>query len=118
MIHLQGQKVLNYLKMFIKKVNSNFYIRNKWGFHKIKGIPVAFEGFDLFLHASEGKLAISDAVSGCRISALHKSKKQAIQFLTRIIEKKGEFEVRKAIEKKIKDNKLSPRYRFIVNPKR
>jgi len=107
--------------MWIRLVNENYYVRNGNTFKKVSGLPIQIDGFDsleLFLHKFNNRLCISEAKSGTKVSALHKSKKSAIRFVQKIIEKKGEHKAQQMIEKKVGNKFLSPRYRFIVNPTR
>lgn len=99
-------------------VNNNYFIKLPHGFLQVKGIKLKnFTDLELFLHKdSEGKIIISEATSGLRISLAHSRKSVAEKFVEKLIEKHGVSKFRERIEKKIDGKYLSPRYRFIVNP--
>lgn len=104
--------------MKYRLVNHNYFIYTNKGFEKVGGIPIKHKQLDLFLHKVDGKISITEAKTGMRISALHAKKSVAMKFVEIIIEKHGIAEVNTRVETSIKTIGLSPRYRFIVNPSR
>lgn len=103
-------------------VNSNFYTKSKTGrFLKSKTAkPISMDGFenlDFFIHKDKlGFWAVFDGITGCRLSKLYKNFKRAIAESKKIISNFSESMLEGKIISKLKTRKLSPRYRYIVNP--
>ncbi len=103
-------------------VNSNFYVKTKK--KKFELSPQAkilkiegFEQFDLFLHKDKiGFWSVYDSITGCRVTKIHREIKKAILEAKKSFSRITPTAFEVLILKELKNRKLSPRYRYLVNP--
>ena len=107
------------------QINRKFYIRIGEGFEEVEGEEITIEGFekfDFFIHKiPKGRLElyqVSEAISGTKITKLHRTANKAIKQAESILNQKGESPTEFRIKERVGDMYLTPRYQFLVNPNR
>lgn len=76
-----------------------------------------FDNLDFFLNKNKlGLWAVHDSLTGCRLTKLHKDLKSCLNEIKKICNRSSEQKIILKIILSLKKRKLSPRYRYIVNP--
>ena len=103
-------------------VNSNFYVKvrnSKFEISKSAKIVKidGFEDFDFFIHKDKiGFWSVYEPITGCRVTKIYKELKKALSELKKILNKLNKSKLELIILKSLIYKRLSPRYRYLVNP--
>lgn len=98
-------------------VNSDFFLKEKTKFVKVKAIPLNVLEMDFFLYQNKIKFwCVVEGITGIRVTKYYKNIILAKKELDQVINHKTKSQVENKIFLFLKSNRLSPRYRFIANP--